>query len=117
MTESKIFRLEDGSTWHFDAPTQEACRAQWVQACIEMHGYRDEAHIIDEFGEPEIEFIPMLQAMKIMVTDDENTVPCDRCGNGRLPRKVPLLDWWRENRQKPPEKRAKWGALCNSEWP
>ncbi len=117
MTDSCIFRVDDGSTWHFDAPTREAARAQWI-ASILSEGYNSEADILEEFGEPEIALVPLVHAMEYEVTDDEIQDSCPRCsGSGRVPRKVTLLDWWRENREKKPENRAKHGALCNSEWP
>lgn len=118
MPDTRIFSVYDGSIWYFDAVSPLAAHSQWVAACRELHGYTDDRSVLEEFGAPTIKLVTKVAASKIRFTDEETMIECLHCrGTGRVPRVVSLLDWWRENNECSPEKKAKWGALCNSEWP
>jgi hypothetical protein len=118
MTDTRLWELDDGSTWWFAAVDQRACRAQWIAACIDSHGYRVEADILADLGEPSIRIVLIDRARKILIVDDEHMAPCPHCGTpDKVHAKRSLLDVWREDNNLPPERRAKHGALANSEWP
>lgn len=103
-----IWKVNDGSIWHFDAESQRAARAQWVMTV---------RAVLKDYDEPEITPVMMIDAAEITVTTDESD-PCPLCGGcGLVDHEITLLDAYRENQKAPPEKKAKHGALCNSEWP
>jgi excinuclease UvrABC ATPase subunit len=111
-----IYKLDDGSTWWFDAADPLECKRQWL-AIMQEQGYSADQAIAD-FGEPEIERVQLVDAAKVKISTDERTDPCPHChGTGHVQAFDSLLDVWRDNNQKPTERKAPHGALANSEWP
>jgi len=116
--ETRIFEVDDGSTWWFAAVDRHDARRRWLQACIEIYGNKSEADVLEDYGEPEILPVVWATAAKIKIKDDDHMAPCPTCGTpNKAYAKRSLLDVWLEDRAKPPERRARCGALANSEWP
>ncbi len=113
---NKIFKVNDGSIWYFDADSHADARWRWIRYNSDQLG---EPHVVDNLGEPEISFVTTEAAAQMSVTLDEVVVKsCKECGCQKtVPKEVTLLHLWREEQAKPDVQRAPFGALCNSEWP
>lgn len=110
-----IFRVDDGSTWHFDANNHDDARAKWKAVCIEIYG---EHHVGEEEKELGIKRIQLTAAASIVVTVDGEYDTCKECGgSGHVIAKRTLLEVWQREQAAAPDKKSAHGVLCNSEWP
>lgn len=110
-----IFRVDDGSTWHFDAKNHDDARAKWLAACVEIYGQH---HVPEDEDEPEITRVQLTAAASVMVTVDGEYDPCEECGgSGHVIASRTLLEVWQREQAAAPDKKSAHGVLCNSEWP
>jgi len=111
-----IYRVDDGSIWHFDAKDRFDAKEKWLEACKEQ-GYDSYEQVIEDFGEPTIKLIQLEEAARIKVRMDDEVDNCPHCnGTGKVTACRSLLEVWQHEQQLAPDKKAHLGILCNSEY-